>query len=259
MPHLDQDMSFSDFIIYMDESGDHSLVSIDNDYPIFVLACCIVSKADYVSIIDPEFQKFKFKYFGHDMVVLHAHDIRKSKDIFSILLNKEIREQFFADLNGIVDISPFSLVATVIKKIEYAEKYKSPRSAYTIALQFCLERIHDFLMRNSQRNKLTHIVVESRGRKEDEELELEFHRIISNYYDSKATHKRPYNSTPFEIMFMHKQANSTGMQLADLVAHPIGRHVLDRSQVNRAFEIIEQKLIEKPSGGVQGMGLKIFP
>ena len=32
---------FSDYIVYVDESGDHSLESIDINYPVFVLAFCI--------------------------------------------------------------------------------------------------------------------------------------------------------------------------------------------------------------------------
>ena len=32
---------FSDFMVYVDESGDHSLTSIDKNYPIFVLAFCV--------------------------------------------------------------------------------------------------------------------------------------------------------------------------------------------------------------------------
>jgi len=252
-------MDYSDYIIYVDESGDHSLESIDEAYPVFVLACCIVNKADYAGHIVPEFQKFKFKHFGHDMVVLHAREIRKSEGDFSFLLNKEVRALFHADLNALMDDSPFSLVATAIDKLKYVRKYEIPTSPYTLAVQFCLERTHDFLVRNKQQNKLTHIIVESRGRKEDTELELEFHRIINNHYDRRMKFKRPYNLTPFDIRFAGKQANSTGMQLADMVAHPIGRYVLDPEQANRAYEVIEGKLIEKPSGGVMGMGLKIFP
>ena len=32
---------FSDFMVYVDESGDHSLTSIDKSYPIFALAFCV--------------------------------------------------------------------------------------------------------------------------------------------------------------------------------------------------------------------------
>ena len=32
---------FSDYVVYVDESGDHSLTSINPDFPIFVLAFCV--------------------------------------------------------------------------------------------------------------------------------------------------------------------------------------------------------------------------
>ena len=34
----------SDYVVYVDESGDHSLASIDTSYPVFVLALCVVHK-----------------------------------------------------------------------------------------------------------------------------------------------------------------------------------------------------------------------
>jgi len=38
--------NFSDYIIYVDESGDHGLERIDPEFPIFVLAFCIIRKSD---------------------------------------------------------------------------------------------------------------------------------------------------------------------------------------------------------------------
>ena len=60
---------FSEYLVFVDESGDHGLVSIDPMYPVFVLAFCIVRKEDYVVAITPAMQKFKLKYFGHEEVV----------------------------------------------------------------------------------------------------------------------------------------------------------------------------------------------
>jgi len=62
-----------------------------------------------------------------------------------------------------------------------------------------------------------------------------------------------------EPRFVSKAANVPGLQIADLVARPIGRHALDPRQPNRAFEIIEKKLDRNPSGRVSGWGLKVFP
>ena len=70
-------MNYGDYVIYVDESGDHSLTSIDVGYPIFVLVFCVFRKEDYANVIVPKVQTFKFKHFGHDIVVLHEKDIRK--------------------------------------------------------------------------------------------------------------------------------------------------------------------------------------
>ena len=43
------DLSFGDYIIYADESGDHSLANINEQNPLFVLAFCVFKKTDYTS------------------------------------------------------------------------------------------------------------------------------------------------------------------------------------------------------------------
>ncbi len=75
----DEKTPFSQYIVYVDESGDHSLQSIDEQYPIFVLAFCVFHKRHYSETIVPALEKFKFNYFGHDQVVLHENEIRKEK------------------------------------------------------------------------------------------------------------------------------------------------------------------------------------
>lgn len=69
-------MEFSDYIIYVDESGDYNLESINPEYPVFVLAFCIFNKITYIEKIAPIMQSFKFKHFGHDAIVLHGHKSR---------------------------------------------------------------------------------------------------------------------------------------------------------------------------------------
>src|SRR3954468_19428944 len=95
-----------DFIIYVDESGDHSLESIDPEYPLFVLAFCIFRKADYVRTAVPSVQDLKFNWFGHDLVILHENEIVKRKPPFSFLQYDNLRARFMGDLNAIVANAP---------------------------------------------------------------------------------------------------------------------------------------------------------
>ncbi|MDQ6991340.1 MAG: DUF3800 domain-containing protein [Mariprofundaceae bacterium] len=63
-----------------------------------------------------------------------------------------------------------------------------------------------------------------------------FHK---NYYcDGVNQFKK---TLPFDIKFADKRMNSAGLQLADLLARPVGLHVLRPKQSNRAFDILKPK------------------
>ena len=243
-------MSFSDYIVYVDESGDHSLVSIDENYPIFVLVFVIFKKEDYIELVK-DFKNFKFKHFGYDTVILHENEIRREKGPFKFLKTKEKKELFLYELTKIIDKTKCTVLSSIIDKNHLIKKYASPTNPYNLSLKFLLERLYLFLQENNQTDKTTHIIVEARGRKEDEELKNEFQNIINkdNFLNKVL---------PFELIIAHKQINSDGMQLADLMARPIGRKYLKPEQTNQAFEIIKNKFREV-NGKYKNYGIKIFP
>ena len=94
-------MQHTHYIAYVDESGDHSLTSIDEGYPVFVLSFCVFLKTHYSRVIAPALRMLKFATFGHDMVILHEQDIRKKTGAFH-QMGKERREIFFDDLNTLI-------------------------------------------------------------------------------------------------------------------------------------------------------------
>lgn len=233
---------FSDFIVYADESGDHGLVSIDPEYPVFALTFCVMRKVDYIGAVVPAMQSFKFSIWGHDAVILHEHEIRKSKGPFAILLtDRALRERFYVDLNGLIEAAPMTIFASVIDKERLRARYDNPWNPYEIALLFCMEQLYGMLRAENQHGKTVHVIFESRGKKEDAELELEFRRIAGN--DGHWGYKRhDFGRFDFQPVFMSKGANASGLQLADLTARPIALSRLRPSQPNRAFDIIQPKL-----------------
>ena len=243
---------FSDYIVYVDESGDHGLVSIDPEYPVFVLIFCIFQKQEYIDRIISALARFKMKYWGHDEIVLHEHEIRKPKNEFTILFERATREAFISELTRLIDSAPFTIIASVIDKNKLASQYIRPENPYEISLGFGLERVSRYLADVGQSDRMTPVVVERRGKKEDEELELCFRRICdgANYLNKKL---------PYELVMIDKKANSTGLQIADLTARSIGIKTLRPGQPNRAYDIISRKLRKNPQGEVRGWGLKIFP
>jgi len=249
---VDRHRDYSDYVVYVDESGDHALSPINKEYPVFVLAFCIFRKDEYVTKIVPAVQELKFQYFGHDLIILHERDVRKAQGGFNILLQKATRDAFMADVSSLIQESDFTIISACIRKDRLRDQYTYPSHPYHLAMEFGLERVNLYLRRRNQGDRRTHLVFERRGKKEDEQLELEFRRICSgkNYKG---------DVLPFEIVMADKRINSCGLQLADLVARPIGRWVLDSDQPNRAFEVLQTKLDQGPGGDFRGFGLKVFP
>jgi len=122
-----------------------------------------------------------------------------------------------------------------------------------VALGFGLERVFYCLRSNGEHVGRTHVLVEKRGKKEDAELELEFRRVCDG-----ANYER--EQLPFDIVFVDRKSNSSDLQLADLIARPVGVKILRPEQANRAYEIIEKKFYRNNNGGrFQGWGLKCLP
>lgn len=237
-------MNFSDYIVYVDESGDHGLTRINPEFPVFALSLCIIRKDDYVNKIVPQIQQLKFDFWGHDRVILHEHEIRKEKGDFAFLrTDLNLRQNFYKRLNQIISDAPMKVVASVIMKEKLYNSHLNSYNPYHIALRFCMEQLSNFLFLMQQQEKLVHVIVESRGKEEDETLELEFLRIVNEPL---------FSASKFELKFASKKINSTGLQLADLTARPIALKMLRPSQENRAYEIIKEKF---PITG----GVKNFP
>ena len=215
------------------------------------MAFCLFEKKHYAEEVTPAALKFKFKYFGHDQVILHENDIRKARGVFNILQNANVRSVFMDDLNILVEQSNFVLIASAIQKEKLNTKYSDPDNPYHIAMALGLERIYLHLESLGCKTGTTHLLFESRGLKEDKDLELEFRRVCDN--------NRTKRILPFEIILVDKRSNSAGLQIADLIARPIGRQILKPEQQNRAYEIIEKKFRRNSKGNLNGWGLKLFP
>lgn len=244
------------FIVYVDESGDHSLAKVDESYPVFVLAFCVFYQGNYVENVVSALERLKFERFGHDIVILHERDIRKETGLFKFRFKQE-KEEFIERLTTIIQESRFILIAAVIDKRALRADEDEEQNPYHIALGACLDALHSLMTEKGQQDIDTHVVFERRGDKEDKELELEFRRICDGANETK-------QRLPYQIILADKRVNSAGLQLADLVARPIGIKFLRPAQRNRAFETLRPKFFcrdGRASVGqnYEGWGLRIFP
>ena len=119
-------------------------------------------------------------------------------------------------------------------------------------LEFALERLLICLEEHKQ-DSVT-IVAEARGKKEDNDLHLKFLEIVisgTDYYSGER-----FKKIDFKLVFREKKMNTVGTQIADLVAYPTARFVLDPDNENPAFKIIRKKFYE---GQSRCRGFKVFP
>lgn len=244
-------MPYSDYIIFADESGSPVLEAPDPTFPMFVLAMLLVSKETYLGQVAPLLGRLKLDFVGHDQLILHERDIRRQQKDFAFLqADPAAREAFLERVNEVVAEVDIEAFAAVIHKIKLSEKYAEPWSPYQIALHFLLEKLLGRLLALGEAGKLVHVVFESRGKREDQELELQFRRIVAN--QANWGWRAPdFTRLRWEPLFVDKKSNSAGLQLADLMARPIGLRALRPHQPNRAYDVIAQKLAFP--------GFKVFP
>jgi hypothetical protein len=147
------------YYFFIDETGDHSLSNLNEDFPYFLL-CGILISEDQYKIISEQVQSLKYDFFGTNEVILHSRDIRKCDKAFQILFDLKVKENFYTRLNQIMKEGDFQIIAVGIRKEEYIKKYgKIAENPYQISLSYMLERLM-FCMGNN--GNTVDIVVEKR-------------------------------------------------------------------------------------------------
>ncbi|MCX6133366.1 MAG: DUF3800 domain-containing protein [Ignavibacteriales bacterium] len=240
--------------LFLDESGDHGLVNVDPQFPVFVLCGILVSDTAYEAI-DRDVRELKKKFWGEKKVILHSRDIRKCENEFQILFDGDLKKAFYTEINKLVSESAYTIIASAINKENHIKQYgKLASDVYEISLSFIIERSVFFLDDLQSGNRQLRIVIERRGKREDGRLQEHFQRLCSRG-TGYVTPDR-IRSYGMDIEFRSKSDDVNGLQLADLVAYPMARYVLDPKRANPAFEVLEPKIYEK-SG--RRYGLKVFP
>jgi hypothetical protein len=243
-------------ILFLDESGDHSLKKIDDQYPVFCLAGVIIDENDYVGKVSPTLDQMKLKYWQSADVILHSRDIRKCLPPFNTLLNEVTRTHFYQDVNSFFSKQPLTIIASVILKKELCNRYHDPSNPYEISFMFVIERFLHYLEEN---NDAGYITIESRDAKSNKDLFEVYSQIMANgTAGSYPILPSRYTSRIQKIEFVTKKQNENGHQIADLAAYPTSTACLYPTRHNPAFEVLREKFRRK-GNRIKGYGLKVFP
>lgn len=240
------------YYLFIDESGDHNLKSLDKANDLFLLAGCIIHDSELLKL-EAIVDQLKLKYFGTKEIVLHYRDIRRRDKNFEALQDKEVNQAFFKDVKHILEEIDYKVITSLIDKRTHLKEYgKASHDPYEISFNFLIEG----LISVSESSVASKIIAERRGRKEDRQLLDTWIRIYRR--GSFAIEPQVIQAKIKEFAMKHKHENVIGLQLADLIASSLSRQFRYPHSPEDLFESIKPKII-KDSNAYFDHGIKIFP
>lgn len=248
-------MSKSKYYLFIDECGDQCLSNFDPNFPVFTL-CGIIVSEDKMHRLNSQIEELKKEFWGEKKIILHSRDIRKCDKGFQILFDLEVKKRFYERINEILGQKDvYVIICCTILKEQYIRQYGKMNDVYAQSLTFLMERTVFYLdsVVGSDGINLD-IVVEQRGKKEDKRLHGSFINLIDKgtYWVSAERLKNYVH----KFTFKPKSDNINCLQIADLIAYPVTRHVLNPDEVNLSYDIIKDNIFVD---GEKLMGLKIIP
>ncbi|MGI8643937.1 MAG: DUF3800 domain-containing protein [Thermomicrobiales bacterium] len=175
---------------------------------------------------------------------------------YGFLSDPVVRTTFYTELNAMLQGWEYQVVARVIKKGEYLARYAATAvdpyldSLDILVERFCLELGYDL--------DAGFICAEKRNPSLDRELMQaweELRTVGTSYAKSESIDSRVIG-----LDLRDKKPNLAGLQLADLVITPIGRHVAGKTPkaAQVQWSVVERKLW-RVNGTYEGKGLVIRP
>lgn len=239
--------------MFLDESGNHGLIKIDPDYPVFVLGGVIVDQSYANGELAERVQRFKLDLFGRDDLILHTADITRNRNGYERMQEPSFRQRFYEQLNDLMRELEYQVVACVIKKdVHFAHYGFAAIDPYMLSLDILVEHFC-FELEDSHCQGL--IVAEKRSPVLDRELDVAWLNL--KIQGTRYIQARTIDERIVGLVSRHKQENIAGLQLADPVISPIGRFVLGK-RVYEDWSIVESKL-RRRDGGYENAGLIILP
>ena len=241
------------FVLYLDECGDQNLSSFDPQFPIFTL-CGVVVSEEQDELLADRINSLKRDIWNNTNIILHSRDIRKCQNGFEVLFDLEVKKRFIESVNAISGDDIYIIICCAILKESYIRQYGKLNDVYGLSLSYIMERVVFYLDSVGKDNIELRTVIERRGKKEDKSLLNYYNQLLDRgtYWVSVERMRKYFKR--FDMRW--KSENIVGLQVADLVAYPITRHVLNPNGVNLAYDVLK-KNIYQVDGKMYGM--KVFP
>lgn len=224
--------------IYIDEVGNPDLGSSDNPNHRFLSLTGVILEIGYVAnVVYPQMEALKTKFFiSHpdEPVIFHRKELLNAKPPFKQLEDSGIRKRFDEELLKLLISWDYSVISVCLDKKNHKETYSTWRyDPYHYCLAVLLERFVYFL--NSVKCK-GDVMAESRGGKEDMRLKKSYFRLWEQGTNYVEPHHFQNALTSKQLKVKTKANNVSGLQLADIIAHPIRNEILNEYNLGK-FQI----------------------
>jgi Protein of unknown function (DUF3800) len=218
--------------LYIDESGDHTTTGftpVQWDKRYLCLLGCAMDIEYCRTSFTPDFEAFKARHFDCDVddpVILHREDLKSKRGPFRCLTDSAKNVAFNRELLELVDQTRFVVFAVVIDKLNTHGRYFGPISPhpYHVGLLAMLERYCGWI-KFSRHSGDT--LAESRGAREDLLLKSAYQGVYSGGTGFRSRDFFQSALTTKEIKIKPKTQNICALQLADLLAYPAKRQILE--------------------------------
>ncbi len=101
------------YYLFIDETGDHGLTTLNPDFPVFLLCGALIAEQEYEKIKD-SFNTIKTNLWGNKSVIFHSRDIRKCEKEFSVLFDLDKKKWFYENLNAAIANHNYTIIASAI-------------------------------------------------------------------------------------------------------------------------------------------------
>jgi len=181
---------------------------------------------------------------------MHTSDITRNRGPFERLKDPVIRSAFYENLNHIMSELDYQVITCVIEKKRLLAQYGvTARDPYHYCLEVLIER---FVMEMDSRRQVGRIVAEARRSQLDDALRSHWVDIRQNGTSDLEADRIGRRIQSLGIRPKHDIA--AGLELADLVVTPIGRHILGKRD-REDWEIVSRKML----GNTVDRGLIVLP
>ena len=257
--------------MYIDEVGNPDLGSSRDPNHRYLNLTAVIMELGYVqSTAAPAMEALKTKYFSShpdDPVIFHRKEMLNTRNLFYPLQDPIIRKQFDRELMQYLEHTRFIALSVTIDKLEHLNRYGAwAKHPYHYCLETLVER---FVLRLLEREADGDVMAESRGGKEDMRLKKSFHRLYQQGNNNIDAGKFQNRLTSSQLKVKPKIANICGLQVADLIAHPMFKAMLairNKQAIPSNFGGTIFTMLKKrngihagPGGKLDGWGLKWLP